>query len=421
MILRGRGRNWAFGFAVSSTAWLSSARVEACSCAGGASVDWPVAGQTDVPRDTSIVVAGFGRFADAALRLVLPVPTDAGTPGPLPLDGGAADLAPLPPADELAHPAGLHLVSPDQHVIALMEQHTYPAVDCIFSYHFYGHEGALEANTTYRLYDGPDLVSTFTTGTQLRDRAVERAEARAMEFRTLGTTENPPRVTTAYVGKVPSTPTFLHYVGSNEEVTYRMYERADGVATYHFGALACPRVEVLGMDGESLDERTLCEPERCKPHPDAVGSSTCGGNYTVGVAYEEFLTLPACSDGGDGGSSAPSASALATSEPGGSHDSAPASTSEAVTFDEPGPNKVPLTSSKNGCAVGPGPAGNPSRITPWSWLLGVVAALSLAARSQRRRSQRRGASPFSRGVPASARRRRVLTCRRHDYGYHRGV
>lgn len=350
-------------------------------------MEWPSAEQANVPLDTSIVVSGLGSLVDAELYLVLPVPQDAGKPSPVPLDAGGSDQTPLPPADEPEHPAGLHLVSPTQDIIELVEQQAYPTVACTFSYRFYGHEGALEPNTRYRLYEGSNLVSLFTTGTQLRDRAAERAEARAIGLQTLGTTESPARVTTAYVGKVPSTPTFLHYVGSEEEVTYRMYNRVDGVTTYHFGAVACPVVEILGMDGVSLDQRQLCEPERCKPHPDAVGGSTCGGNYTVGVEYEEFLTLPVCSGEGDGSSTsspAPTVGLPSTAEPHGSNDSAPVSTSEELTIDDqPGPNKVPLTSGSasgnEGCAVSPAPAGNAT----WSWLLGVVA-LGVAARRSRR-------------------------------------
>jgi MYXO-CTERM domain-containing protein len=376
----GKRRNWAVGIVVTSAAWLASPDANACSCAGGATLEWPAADQTGVPLDTSIVVSGFGSFATSQLSLVVPPKEDAGAapPKPAAMDGGVSEPLPLPPSDEPEHPAGLHLVSPNRGIVLLAEGVQYPSPGCTFTYRFYQLEaGQLEANTTYRLFEGASFVAAFTTGTQRRDLDAEVAAAKAVHFETLGTTENPPRVTTAFVGNVPSTLAFVHYAGSDEEVTYRMYNRAsaEGVTTYDLGIVRCPTVKILDMDGAVLDRRELCEPERCKVHPDAVSRTSCGGNYSVGVGYREFGTLPACTaEGADGGSSPASTVPLPSTSNAASDDSAPtaSTTSEAVNDDEPGPNKVPLSpqssSDAGGCSVGEAH----DRSATWGWLVGLV-------------------------------------------------
>lgn len=387
MLLRDPRRIWVLGVIASAATWLVSPDASACSCATGSNLEWPAAGQTEVPLDTSIIVSGLGGFATPTLSLVLPVPADAGAaPGSAAADAGGTDLAPLPPVDEPEGPKGLHLVSPNGEVVVLVEQRSYPTTDCTRGYHFYGHDsGDLEPNTKYDLFDGVTLVASFTTGTQRRDREAEVAEAQAIEFETLGTTDNPPRVTTAFVSKVPQAPLFVYYTGSDQEVTYRM-RSSQTVTTYDFGAVECPTVEIVGSDGLSLDTRKFCEPDRCKAHPNEIGVTSCGGNYLVGVGYEEFKTLPACTGATTSGTSpsptstnAPSTSA--TNPNPGDESSAPSFGTEGMD-DEPGPNKVPLesaTDSGGGCSV---TSERSSRSTA-AWLLGLVAIGVLVRRARR--------------------------------------
>ncbi len=357
---------------------------------------------------------GYGTFAEAEQFLV-PAPVDAGQGAPVAPDGGVGTVAPLPPIEQPEHPAGLHLVSPNGMVVELVLERTLPTVDCTSMYQFFHQEsGELEVNTSYQIYEGDTFVATFTTGAERRNLDSEVAEAKAVKFETLGTSEQPSRITTAYVTNVPSTLAFVHYAGSEQEVTYPMYD-GTGVATYDFGALECPVVEILGMDGAALDERTLCEPERCMQPPDIVIVSSCGGNHMFGVEYDEFIALPACGATADGGAASPSDSSVssASSDPpsGGDSTSArdvsssagddsaltgsdasplgndtastdddaspPTSASNELPIDdEPNSGKVPLDESarrnNGGCSVSVGNA------KTWAWL--GLAIVGLAAR-----------------------------------------
>lgn len=391
MLLRGGPSNWARGVFGALACWLVSPDAAACTCSLGATLEWPGADQTDVPLDTSIVVSGYGSFTTTGLQLVLPPRDEEPKPSSPAADAGAPALAPLPPIDEPEGMAGLYLVSASGKRVTLAARRLRPTVDCTGAYHYLRPmTGHLEPNTKYELYEGATFVSSFTTSNEVRDLDAEKAAARAVVFETLGTTDYPPRITTAYVAEIPSTLTFVHYVGSSQEVTYRMVERlgSETVTTYDFGALECPEVELLGMDGEVLDRRALCEPDRCKAFPEAVGGSSCGGNFTVGVTYAEFATLPTCPTPGSvvpPANSQPTTSPSGTSEepnvdsddPDGSSDAADPTDSNGKP--EPGPAKVPVTTSSDGggCAVvSPERAGR----TTWGWLLAAVGVVALARR-----------------------------------------
>ncbi len=394
MLLRGYRPNWALGLVAASVSWLGAPDADACSCAVGSRLEWPADAQTDVPLDTSVIVSGFGGF-DGLQRLVLPVPVpDAGAKvPPSAIDGGVADPAPLPPIEEPQHPPGLHLVSPSGQIVVLEEARVLPTVDCVFDYRFYRQSsGQLEPETNYSLYEGSIFVAAFTTGSNARDLEAEIAQAKAIEFETLGTTDDPPRTTTAFLGETLSTVGFVHYVGSNQEVTYRMYEPTEGVLKYDFGAVRCPVVEIMGMDGAVLDTRKLCEPDRCKAHPNAVGGSTCGGNYMVNVEYTEFETLPACSEvvgGGVNPPPSPPATSAPMPDPSETEGPPPVVSQEppspdATGAEDPGQNKVPLDSAgraeDGGCALAAPADGG----APWAWAFGVVGALGLLVQRRRR-------------------------------------
>lgn len=413
MVLNGMRRSWLLGVLASSGLWLASPDVDACSCLSGARLNWP-GGRANVPLDTSVIISGFGSFADAQQSLVPPTPTDAGQGAPVAPDGGVADEAPLPPIE---HPVGLHLISPAGKIVELVLERTLPTVDCTSKYQFFRQlSGELEASTSYQIYEGQTFVATFTTGTQRRDVDAEIAEAEAVRFETLGTTEIPSRITTAYVSDVPSVLAFVHYVGAQQEVTYLMDELTGNATPYDFGALACPVVEILGMDGAVLDERTLCEPDRCMGLPESVSISSCGGNHMLGVTYDEFKQLPACTGIADGGN-APSPADASVPDPAstsnmpsgddsqssdndsssmsgeerstvgeesstGSDASTPVDASSERPIDNAiGANRVPLDESSRddgGCSVsGVGTA------KAWIWLTGV-AFVGLRARRKRR-------------------------------------
>lgn len=365
MHLRRAQRNWVFGTAAVSVAWLAAPSADACSCVAGAALEWPSDGATGVPTDTWIVSSGLQELVGASeLALVLPPDDTAALPQPTTTaaDGGAADVAPPTTSGGQSsepgapHVAGLHVVSPSGQMTELVLDQQRSTTDCTFYYRFYRlTDGVLSPNTEYELYAGNVRVSAFTTGSERRDVQAEVAAAKAVKFETLGTTDDPPRVTTAYVSEVSINPAFVHYVGGQEEVTYRMYPQAGTppVTTYDFGAVPCPVVDILGMDGKPLNSRSLCEPTRCKAHPNEVGGSSCGGNYSVGVSYDEFETLPACgtmptdpAGTTSGGTSAPPAPSSGTET----------DVAIDVTSDNAGPNKNPLDnamsrSSDSGCSV----------------------------------------------------------------------
>lgn len=386
MHLRQAHRNWLIGTAAASVAWLGAEPADACSCVAGAALEWPSNGATGIPTDTWVVSSGLLELVGASeLALVLPPDTTGALPQPTTttVDGGGADVAPPPTTGAapdggpaVTHSAGLHVVSPSGRVTELMLEQQRPTTDCTFFYRFYRlTQGSLEPDTEYQLYAGDVRVSSFTTGSELRDVQAEVAAAKAVKFETLGTTEDPPRLTTAYVGEIPAMPTFVHYFGGQEEVTYRMRAPVgtSPVTTYDFGGVSCPVVDVLGMDGKPLDSRSLCEPDRCKAYPDAVGGSSCGGNFSVGVYYDEFVTLPACG-------TAP----VEPDETSGSDTSAPpiATTTDSevpmgATSDNPGPNKNPVDvassrSKDGGCAVGP--ASGRSGAALWAFGLALLGA-----------------------------------------------
>lgn len=392
MHLRRLHRNWVIGMVAASVAWFGARSADACSCVAGAALEWPSDGATGVPTDTWIVSSGLQELVGASeWALVLPPDDTAALPQPTTtaFDGGAADVAPPPTSAQSSeagatHIAGLHVVSPSGQVTELVLDSQRSTTDCTFYYRFYRlTDGVLSPNTEYQLYAGSVRVSSFTTGGERRDVEAEVAAAKGVKFETLGTTESPPRVTTAYVSEVSINPAFVHYVGGQEEVTYRMYPQAGTppVATYDFGAVPCPVVDILGMDGKPLNSRSLCEPTRCKVHPNEVGGSSCGGNYSVGVSYDEFQTLPACG-------TTPTAPAGTTS--GGTSDSpAPSGSAETdvgvgMTSDSPGPNKNPLDnamsrSTDSGCSVTGRSEGNGA--AHWLAALGLVGV----AVSRRRR------------------------------------
>lgn len=367
-----------------SAGWFVPARAEACSCVPGSTLVWPSAGAADVPLDASIVISGFGGFAQQPDLFLVAPEADAGArPLSGDLDGGPSEVAPSPSADggaaSPAHPPGLHLVGPNQDIVQLAQKRTLPTVDCTSSYAFYGLvAGDLQPATTYRLHEGETLVASFTTGSERRDLEAEKVAAQALKVELLASSADPSRIATAFVSNVQSR-LFIHYVGSQEEVTYDLSQVAgDGaVGVYALGSVQCPEFEFIGLDGQTVDTRRLCEATRCATLDGTVSVSSCGGNYSVGVDYPTFQALPVGCETLGGSQPLPGASSStpnSSEAPAVSSGVSPASTEPSIA-PQPEPRKVPLDGpsseqASEGCSTR-APGVGSSRMFAWALAIAV--------------------------------------------------
>jgi hypothetical protein len=234
------------------------------------------------------------------------------------------------------------------------------------------------------------LLTAFTTGDAARDVEAEKAAARAVKIETLGSIGDPTQVVNAYVTNVTS-PLFVHYEGSVDPATYRM-QASDAAGNFALGSLACPTMELLGMDGRALDVRELCTPNKCKDLGNTWQASSCGGNPSFGVSYEQFQTLgDGCDPGGGVTPSEPTTMPSGTSTSAGVVSNEAASGSaDATDVEDEGedePNKVPLDGATSQAATGcstRGAGSSGSGGSGWAWLLAMTVSGGLV-RSGRRR------------------------------------
>lgn len=241
---------------------------QACSCLPGPVLTWPGDAATDVPTNTSIVMGGHGaRFADGA--------------GNASADGGLPPLA----LDEVA------LFGPDGELVPLrLERHLESQAGCTSGDFIALPARSLEPHSEYMLQIGQSGTATFTTGDG--PSSGDPAEAAAsLEWQTLARSSSPSQISMMYLPRSAAVPLFVQYQGSEATLSALLYPNREQPLSFSVGGVECVEVEVVDLRGETVHVEEVCHADRCLDSDLTIGSS-CGGNPSLYLGYDEFLKLP---------------------------------------------------------------------------------------------------------------------------------
>lgn len=265
----------ACGLTIAVGVALYPSESNACSCAGDSTLLWP--GPSDVVTlDTTLVVGHLGE----AFEYVRLPEGDAGADSSdagdvfavgLVLRSEHGDWVELAPVRQVENTA---LCTGNIFIVEPVEE--------------------LAADTEYTLLDSADEVATFRTGSQVAPEISRDAGFDSLEWSVLGSSEDPSLIVSVFISGVPENPFLVSWRGHVKEA--RLVRSGtpgfeSEVYTADIGGVECPEVELVGVDGETLDSRILCEAQRCT-NSMIVSGSTCGENPAADVSYDEFLELP---------------------------------------------------------------------------------------------------------------------------------
>lgn len=259
-----------FGVLVATGLALPVTEAAACSCLPGVFLSWPLAEATGVPTDTSIVVEGYSSaFVTTANRV-----TGAADAGPEPLGPNEValfepdgDLVPLSLARQLesqqACSAGPAIAVPDRE---------------------------LEPETRYELHIG-EVTTWFTTGSSPMPAGAALQGAQALEWQTLARTSYPTLLAMLYLPTPVDVPLFVQFQGSAAKVSALLRPGQNTALQFSVGGVECLDVDIVDLRGVTVHTETLCEIDRCYDF-DSFVISSCGGNPSLYLSYEQFLSLP---------------------------------------------------------------------------------------------------------------------------------
>lgn len=259
-----------FGVLVATGLALPVTEAAACSCAPGIFLSWPLAEATGVPTDTSIVVEGYSpTFVATADRV-----TGTADAGPEPL--GPNDVALFEPDGDLVPLDFARLLESQQGCSAG------PAIAVP--------DRELEPETRYELRIG-EVTTWFTTGSGPMPAGAAPEGAQALEWRTLARTSYPTLLTMLYLPTPADVPLFVQYQGSAAKVSALLRPGQNTAPQFSVGGVECLDVDIVDLRGVTVHTETLCESDRCYDS-DSFVTSSCGGNPSLYLSYDQFLSLP---------------------------------------------------------------------------------------------------------------------------------